>query len=458
MRATVLASEFVIFVPALVVVTRRVMRAHRADQWESWLALVALLLQPSTILIDHGHFQYNAVMLGFTLGSISSFYMERWLWCCIFFVAAIGFKQMALYYAPAVFASLLGVCFFPRINAPRLARIAAVTLLSFALLFTPLLVGAYLNGPVMDEQGEPLIVPLPIAPPGSGLARALSDPRERYFSMVQQLAQSVHRMFPFARGIFEDKVANLWCVLNVVVKLRFYPIGLLQRASLVVTLIATLPPCLVLFLRPRSEALLYGFAATAWAFFLCSFQVHEKSVLLPLLPMTLLLAHKDGLAPPVRAWVGFANMLAVWTLFPLLKRDQLRVPYCVSTLLWAYLIGLPPTSLSLYSLNEQPTSRQLPLSVKVVHVLFYVIMLSWHLAEAQIAPLPTKPDLWAVINASVGAAGFGLCYLWCLYSSLTKSGLVGPGRWWPPRSRVEPRTKTHAPGSKAKGLRGGPRP
>lgn len=28
------------------------------------------------------------------------------------------------------------------------------------------------------------------------------------------------RMFPFARGLFEDKVSNFWCVLNTVVKIR----------------------------------------------------------------------------------------------------------------------------------------------------------------------------------------------------------------------------------------------
>jgi alpha-1,3-glucosyltransferase len=30
----------------------------------------------------------------------------------------------------------------------------------------------------------------------------------------------VHRIFPFARGLFEDKVANVWCVLDLVVKLK----------------------------------------------------------------------------------------------------------------------------------------------------------------------------------------------------------------------------------------------
>ncbi len=34
------------------------------------------------------------------------------------------------------------------------------------------------------------------------------------------LLQVIHRIFPFARGIFEDKVANFWCASNVVIKWR----------------------------------------------------------------------------------------------------------------------------------------------------------------------------------------------------------------------------------------------
>jgi len=34
------------------------------------------------------------------------------------------------------------------------------------------------------------------------------------------LLQVISRIFPFARGIFEDKVANFWCASNVVIKWR----------------------------------------------------------------------------------------------------------------------------------------------------------------------------------------------------------------------------------------------
>lgn len=37
---------------------------------------------------------------------------------------------------------------------------------------------------------------------------------------IPEILQVLHRLFPFARGIFEDKVANIWCVLNVIFKLK----------------------------------------------------------------------------------------------------------------------------------------------------------------------------------------------------------------------------------------------
>ncbi|KAI5307617.1 Glucosyltransferase-like protein, partial [Ascosphaera atra] len=68
---------------------------------------MAILLQPATLLVDHGHFQFNTVMLGYVVAAMESMAAERFLWACVFFVAALGFKQMALYYAPVIFAYML---------------------------------------------------------------------------------------------------------------------------------------------------------------------------------------------------------------------------------------------------------------------------------------------------------------------------------------------------------------
>ena len=421
MRASVLVSEYFVYIPAAVILNRKFSRLRGVNKWESSIALVAILMQPATILIDHGHFQYNTVMLGFVLASLSSMLASRFLWGAVFFVAALTFKQMGLYYAPAIFAYLLGVSLVPNPNLQRFLAIAIVTLLSFGLFFSPLLLGSLYD----SRRGisPTLELNLTSLPPPFSSALAASNPKAWYYPPLVQVAQSIHRIFPFARGLYEDKVANFWCALNTVHKLHVYPKPTAQRVSLLATFISILPTGMTISLFPRKELLPWAMASSAWGFFLFSFQVHEKSVLLPLLPMTVLLGGDGGLGTEVRAWVGWANMLGVWTLFPLLKRDELRVPYFVLSLLWAYLLGLPPTSLSLYA-SRGSRPQGLSTITKVVHLGFYAAMVVWHLLEASVPPPEGKPDLWVVLNAVLGAAGFAICLVWCTWQLIVKSGIM----------------------------------
>jgi alpha-1,3-glucosyltransferase len=420
MRATVILSEFAIFIPAAVLCIRQLARLHNINSWESAIALTALLMQPATILIDHGHFQYNTVMLGFQLASIASMLAGRSLWSCVFFVCALGFKQMALFYAPAVAAYLAGSCLFLRINIARFIGMAIITVASFAALFLPLILGTAFDVyrdiqlPI-DAQTPPLLAALPFDIPSSAW----------YRPYVVQLLQATHRIFPFARGLFEDKVANVWCAIHAsgLHKLTSYDQSLLSRASLLLTLAAITPPCAVIFFRPQKHLIPLAFSATAWAFFLCGFQVHEKNVLLPLLPMTLLLGTAEGMKPAIRAWVGYGNLVACFTMFPLLTRDGLRIPYAVLTLLWAYLLALPPFSLSAYTASASDGGPHW--TSKLLHLGTYAAMLGWHGVVAFKDPPQDKPDLWVVANVLVGAAGFGCCYLWCLWRLVADSGYPG---------------------------------
>ena len=132
MRATVIISEYLVYVPALIIFLRHYARANGVGATSASVTLVAILMQPATILIDHGHFQYNTVMLGFVVAAISSIYAGRLLWACLFFVAALSFKQMALYYAPIFFAYLLGSCLTPKFRPGLLICIGLTTLVAFA--------------------------------------------------------------------------------------------------------------------------------------------------------------------------------------------------------------------------------------------------------------------------------------------------------------------------------------
>jgi len=420
MRLTVLFSEYITLVPALILAVRQLRRLSRVISWEAVIAFTAILLQPGLLLIDHGHFQYNSVMLGFMVAAIAAMLHGNAPQSCLFFVAALGFKQMALFYAPAVFAYLLGTCLFPRLDVWRFTKIAIYTACAFLALYLPFLLGiAYDISRNVPTPYEHEVPPLLKMVPGSVVVRKFVYP------YILQVTQSIHRIFPFSRGLFEDKVANIWCAIHAsgLWKLHKYDSSILSRAALGVTLLAILPPCLVIFLRPQRQNILLAFATCAWGFFLCSYQVHEKNVLLPLLPMTLLLASEKGLSYDVRAWVGFANALGSWTMYPLLKRDGLSIPYAVLTLLWLWLLGLPPSSLSVYS-SKFKGAKDLQSWIKIIHLLFYTVMMLWHLGELFV-PAPGRfPHMWVVVNVVVGAGGFACCYLWCLWNLLIRSNVL----------------------------------
>lgn len=419
MRATVIVSEYLVYIPAVIICVRHLAKLSSINSWESSIALTAILMQPATILIDHGHFQYNTVMLGFIAATLSNILAGRPLWTCVFFVAALGFKQMALFFAPAVAAYLAGICLFPRLNIIRFIAIAFITLVSSAVIYAPFLLG------VAYDTRRQIPLPSDIQVPQllSALPFKLSE-EAWYYPYILQLAQAIHRIFPFARGLFEDKVANFWCALHSsgLHKLHNYSSTLLSRAALGLTLVSITPPCLIIFLKPKKELTPLALAATAWGFFLCSYQVHEKNVILPLLPMTLLLAADGGMKPARRAWIGYATRLGLFTLFPLLARDGLRIPYIVHSLLSMWLLGLPPFSFDLYTTSV--AEGGLLLATKVIHLGTYVAIVIWHIIEVTMRPPASKPDLFVVGNVCLGAAGFALCYLWCLWCLVVESGIL----------------------------------
>ncbi|KAG5460162.1 MAG: ALG6, ALG8 glycosyltransferase family-domain-containing protein [Olpidium bornovanus] len=95
----------------------------------------------------------------------------------------------------------------------------------------------------------------------------------------------------------------MWCAMNVIVKLRqVFEQKHLVLLSLIATLLVIGPACVHLAIQPGRRRMLYAMASCSLGFFLCSFQVHEKSILIPALPVTLLMAIGE---PMDFAWGGF---------------------------------------------------------------------------------------------------------------------------------------------------------
>ena len=135
------------------------------------------------------------------------------------------------------------------------------------------------------------------------------------------------RIFPSSRGLFEDYVANFWCVSSLAIKWRRL---LSQRQLLALcalcTLAAFLPALCCTLVRPTRRALLLALANASLAFFLFSYQVHEKSVLVPLVALGML---------GDRDLSRLAQFAAVFSMLPLLRKDGLALAALASCLAYA---------------------------------------------------------------------------------------------------------------------------
>jgi len=122
------------------------------------------------------------------------------------FVLSLCFKQMALYYAPAIFIYLLSISFpsLLRPNIRLLASLGITVILTFALIFSPF----FLPQQIFDSLSRGNFASL------SNVKLWTSD-----WDLDTPL-QIFRRVFPFGRGLWEDKVANTWCATNTLIKWR----------------------------------------------------------------------------------------------------------------------------------------------------------------------------------------------------------------------------------------------
>ena len=223
-----------------------------------------------------------------------------------------------------------------------------------------------------------------------------------FMGSFASLYQIFRRVFPIERGLYEDKVANIWCVLSVVVKLRsLFTVNQLMgcryltfNSSIFFTLCAVLPSGIHLMIHPNPKGLLYALFNSALGFFIFSFQVHEKSILLAALPASLLMFDE----PTIILW--FENV-ATYSLFPLLMRDQLGMQYFLVVGLW-----------NLFSFSSW---RKAPFFI----YLFQAIMLISNTAALRIPPPARYPDIYVVLNVTISASQFVLIFFYMNWKQFT---------------------------------------
>lgn len=363
MRFTVVAADVLLLLPAIWYAVKVVY--WKEDAESKLKVFVALAAQPGLLLIDHGHFQYNGISLGLAILSTALILDDHDLLGSIAFSLSLNYKQMSLYYAPAFFLVLLaksvrqpaGIISFTSFS--RLAQIGLVVVATFVVCWSPFLL-----------QNDP----------------------------VGQVSQIFHRIFPVARGLYEDKVANFWCSISPIFKLQnFASSPTMMKICTALTLLGMSPACYAIFKytwrrdttkMTQAGAFIIGLACVSWSFFFFSFHVHEKSVLLPVFIMSLWIHQSPNV-------IVIANLVSTVSMLPLLQRDGHE--YSLIFLVILYIIAAK------YAFKER---------ISIVPVLASVSTpLAFHIASKWISPPPQLPDLFTLLLTSSSFGILLLCFL-----------------------------------------------
>mmetsp|Transcript_4561 Transcript_4561/g.9811 ORF Transcript_4561/g.9811 Transcript_4561/m.9811 type:complete len:303 (-) Transcript_4561:221-1129(-) len=234
---------------------------------------------------------------------------------------------------------------------------------------------------------------------------------------LERLQHVLRRIFPFERGLFEGKVANLWCALNTSplnIRSRI-PQGLQPFLALTGTLALMAPSCYKILrvgteedptsagtVKKHYTAVLWAATSCALSFFLASFQVHEKSILLALGPCTLLF-WQDPL------FVEWFSFVCVWSLWPLLRIDRLHIAYWSIVTLFGSMVWFRRNSMGNTVVSTVFSGRSL--LWKSVPGLSYSSMIGLHLAQALFPPPLHLPDLYEVLWSLTGCAMLSVAWV-----------------------------------------------
>ena len=372
MRLSVIACDLFILFPACFMFSNK-----------NYLTPVTLLSYPGLMLIDHGHFQYNNVSLGLFLAAVAFLMKRKDYWGSFLFVCALNYKQMELYHSLPFFFFLLGLCMQKSSYCAKifsLLKLGVVVIVTFAVIWTPFLLHGWAS-----------------------------------------VVQVVNRIFPFSRGLFEDKVSNFWCSLDIVIKLKQQmQIPDLARLCLGTTFVLSLPSNVNLLIRPKFNNFVLSLVNTSLIFFLFSFQVHEKSILLAAIPVALM-TFCDNLDDSLSIVIPWFLTISTFSMLPLLIKDGLLIPTIALSIMYLTIVinysQFIPLKDKYHARNTSPVPTQAPTMFHVILKLCMFLSLVGCMvltAISTLIPPPEKyPYLWPLavsVYSAIHFLGFSIYF------------------------------------------------
>ncbi|ODQ81113.1 glycosyltransferase family 57 protein [Babjeviella inositovora NRRL Y-12698] len=347
-RTSVILSEIVLYCALQWFINTAPNRRNAKQQL--FVVASSLVLSPGLMIVDHIHFQYNGMMFGLLIAAITAARLERYVLCGAFFAVLLCFKHIFLYLAPAFFVFLLraycldihyptGVASFVNLVRWRnLCKLGATVLGIFTLAFAPFvyygvipqllarlfpfsrgLTHAYWapNIWALYSFADRVLVQMCLHVPG--VARTISS----YFHHDVLAALTPEALAQNTRGLVRD--VEFLVLPQITPRVTFYLTVFYQVMCL-------LP---VLF-QPSFNRFMGSMTLCAFASFLFGWHVHEKAIMLVVIPFSFLVIQDKRLLSSFNLLVssGFVS------LFPLIYTSGEWLLKCLYTFVWLVIYTL----------------------------------------------------------------------------------------------------------------------
>ncbi|SCU85455.1 LAME_0D01398g1_1 [Lachancea meyersii CBS 8951] len=381
-RITVIVSELLLFVALQIYINKSSLSERSAN----FVVASSIVLSPGFLIIDHIHFQYNGFLFSILIAAILAAKHQRYLLCGFFFATALCFKHIFLYLAPSFFAFLLRVyvldfsnfkfkSYYDLISIVQwknLFKLAGVVLAVFGVCFAPLI-----------SQWSQLLTRL--FPFSRGLTHAYWAPNFwALYSLLDKVLTLIILKVPYIHKCLTQIIAPPLIpatIQEIKWKLQQYNVGtkgLVQdvyfvilpqiqpKLTFLLTLFYQVLAIIPVLFSPSFKRFIGSLTLCGFASFLFGWHVHEKAIMLVIIPFSFLVTSDRRLLTPFRLVVSAGYV----SLFPLLHESSDFLLKLLYTLVWSIIYFL-----ALRQVTKMSSSVQRRVFFFDRFALFYIIML-----------------------------------------------------------------------------------
>lgn len=361
MRLVVIISDVLVFHIGIHLLLKKLyLSSKKREYGKYYLLSFVILISPFLTIIDHGHYQFNCVMHGLYIIAVFFLFDRQFIFAIIFFAMCVNFKQMGMYYSIPFPLFVLKDLIYDwksyKYFIGKLILYAISTGICFLIIWNPWII----SGTTKDVFA---------------------------------------RIFPVWRGIFEDKVATFWCTLNIVIKLNKFNQSTLIKCSFALTSISTLPSIwsMLTHYKASKKITKMTFFIISLGFYLFSFHVHEKTIIVPFLAYSLCYFDMKEILPSF-------ILIGMFSMYPMLTREnQVLTYFCLTIIGYLY----SKTINEMIDVNEanniNATEIKDSIKKRIFRYIEYIaiaFILLYHLLEKTIPPPNHYPWFYPMINAA----------------------------------------------------------